>query len=140
MLSKPCGRADRGCKGVITAPGPKTLAMRSWCSVSCAVKARVEAGWRPETCLTADVRRRAGSIGGRIAGDRRKRQSMIRVVAALESLIPDGLKAGLTDAQLRCVKVLLGRGFQQGHDLGYHAGWVSKNYHAARRRARKEAA
>jgi hypothetical protein len=140
MLSKPCGRADRGCKGVITAPGPKTLAMRSWCSVSCAVKARVEAGWKPETCLTADVRRRAGSIGGRIAGDRRKQRTMVRVVRALESLIPAALKDELTDQQFRCVKVLIGRAFLEGRELGYHAGWVSKNYHAARRRARKEAA
>lgn len=118
MVSKPCGRASKGCTQLVTAAGPKTLAVRTFCSCSCASRARVEAGWKPHASLTPEVHQKAGRIVGRMVGQRRHLEALARSVARYERLIPARVKAGMTAEQLACVRVLLGKAGADGYRRG----------------------
>jgi hypothetical protein len=133
-MTKPCARAPRGCLGIIEAPGPKTLAKREFCSGSCAVRARLEAGWHPDRALTRDQRRRGGQQGGKVAGMRRRRQALMGAVLKLGKFLTPEFLEGLSAAQEARVRVLLGRAYRIGHRRGYRAGCAARKLQPQRRK------
>lgn len=139
MLTKPCARSlSHACPGLITAKGPKGLARRTWCSVSCAIQARLDAGWQPHATLTPENRSKGGVQGGKIAGLHRRKHVMQQAAKHLERhLTPDLLEA-LSVPQAARIKVLLARAYRVGHRTGYRAGYAAKTYRA--RVSRKAAA
>jgi hypothetical protein len=132
-LTKPCARAARGCAGIIEAPGPKTLAKRDFCSVSCAVRARLEAGWQPDRSFTLEQRRRGGKRGGKLAGLRRRRQALVGAVAKLRKFLTPEFLDGLSAEQEARVRVLLARAYRVGHRRGYRAGYAATAQQRPRR-------
>lgn len=126
MISKPCGRADRGCTGIVEAPGPKTLAGREYCCVRCAVHARMEAGWKPELGLTREQKQLGGKRGGKIAGLRRRKVALITAVRVMAPFFTPEFCEGLSNDQLARVKVIIGRSFRRGYRSGYRAGYAAR--------------
>lgn len=123
MLSKPCGRAARGCDRAIEAPGPRTLAARQFCSVRCAVLARMEAGWKPQDALTPAQRQLGGRRGGKTSGLHKRKRAMVSAVAELERFLTPEFLEGLLPDQAARVRVLLARAYRRGHRRGYRAGF-----------------
>lgn len=125
-LTKACARV--GCPHPISAPGPKGLAARTWCSVSCAVSDRVARGWQPHSSLTPASRAKGGAKGGKLAGLRRRKACLLRHVKQMEPLLTEPFRDGLSPEQVARVKVLLGRAHRRGHRIGYRAGFAASRY------------
>lgn len=123
-FSKLCGRV--GCRELVIGRGPKTLAQREFCSVSCAVRQRIETGTWHYPVLSDAARRRGGSVGGRRSAEVRRALAMQRQAAALaEKLTPDML-AVLTARQVALIRVLLVHAWRRGRKTGYSMGINAK--------------
>jgi hypothetical protein len=128
LLTKPCRRVDRGCTRLVEAMSPGELTKRLYCSVRCAVVARIEAGWQPHAIMTPESRRRGGQRGGKLAGVERRRMSALRIASDLSVYLRPSLTVGLTADQLARVKALLVRAYRAGYKTGYHSGNAIKVY------------
>lgn len=135
MEPKACGRADRGCVGFVRAFTLQRRPKTTYCSHSCAVRARVEAGWRPHGGLTKAGRQLGGRRGGHISGIRKKRDALLRAVQPMEKYLTPEFKDGLSPDQLARVRVLIARAYQVGHRRGYQTGHAKKRYQAQKAKA-----
>lgn len=124
MPSKPCARP--GCTQTIYMPGEKTLAKRIYCSRSCSAQVRLANGWNPQAHLTPDSYRKGGALGGKIAGENRRKRKVLDTVAHLSTLIPEAMKASLGHQELTRVKLLLQRAHDVGYRRGYRCAWAAK--------------
>ena len=106
--TKACGR--HGCETVIAGPS-SLVSRRIYCSQSCAIRARMAAGWKPETFLTAEARSRGARRGGASSGEKRHKAAMARAVKDCADLMPEKFTDGLSASQLACVKVLIARSY-----------------------------
>lgn len=125
-MTKPCGRADRGCLRLIEAPGPKTLASKQFCSLSCSARARFEAGWNPLKSMTREQRSRGGRKGGKASAVHRQRRAALNAIARLEpQLLTPAFVEELSRDQIARLKAILVRADRQAYKRGFHAGWTS---------------
>lgn len=115
-LSKPCERA--GCSGVITAPGPRTLAKRHFCNNRCHYEHRKANGWPHHVLSTAD-RRKGGRVGGAVAGERRRRQAARRKAEAVAKLVTHEMRERLTHLQVIRLTAIFAQAFSAGYKRGY---------------------
>lgn len=126
MLEKPCGYAKCDRRGIVTAKGPKTLAAKQFCSISCGARHRLEHGWKPYLNITAAQRRQGGLIGGQLAAERRRRESAKRKAAEIEQFINAAMRTALDRHELARLRVGMTRAFWHGYKLGRHSAWRLK--------------
>ncbi|MGE3276757.1 MAG: hypothetical protein AB7O67_16720 [Vicinamibacterales bacterium] len=115
-MTKPCERAPRGCRELVEATGPKTLARKRYCSSRCAYLARVEAGTWHAPNLTREQRQRGGRAAGRASGESRRAAALERAVAAVDPLLTPSLRRRMTGEEIRSFKVLLARAWWLGRE------------------------
>lgn len=137
LLTKPCARSPRGCTRLIAVQFPSDLAARAYCSRSCAVKARIEAGWHPEAALTTATRRLGGRRGGRRGGLVHRRRALERASQDVEQFFTKRFLGGLTAAQRAIVRLLVARAYVRGRRIGYQRALGTGGY---RRRAKQKGA
>jgi hypothetical protein len=126
MLWKPCGRD--GCSTLIERRAQYLLDRRKFCSKSCAIQARYAAGWTPHQFLTTEARSRGARMGGKVAGRRRHRRTLIKAVRACERFLTPEFQEGLTADQLARIHVLMGRIYILGHFHGRQATDSNRRY------------
>lgn len=130
VVTKPCGRAGRGCRALIRATSQASLDARVYCSTRCAGLARAESGALSPATLTDDARRAGGRLGGRRSAEARRSLAVRRAVEATEALIPRGVLARLDDHARGLLSIALARAYRRGLRAGMNRQW-----HRARRRA-----
>jgi hypothetical protein len=125
-VSKPCERG--GCTGTVYAWGPRTLAARKFCSARCTALERVRIAGM---AIPLTARQIGGFIGGRIAGDRRRRHAVARAVERVYAVLPVDILEALTRDQLARLRVALAQLDRESYRRGLKA-----SSSMARRRAR----
>jgi hypothetical protein len=136
MLSKPCGRD--GCPIVIERRAQHLLDRVTFCSMSCATQARYAAGWKPDRFLTPEARSKGARMGGKIAGRRRHRRTLIKAVRACERFLTEEYQEGLTAAQLQRIRVLMGRVYILGHFHGRQTTDSNRRYWQKKATAKRQ--
>ena len=133
IYTKPCGYGP--CAMAIVEHEPARFARKRFHSRSCAIQARLAAGWRADQYLTPESRRRGALLGAKVLGEQRHRRALERAVRECETLIPAAFKREMSARDLAAIRVLLARAFEKGHSLG-----VRKTDIQRRRREQAEAA
>lgn len=121
MFSKPCERG--GCTGVATASCASRLVIVRFCSQRCAYLERVRLGTWLKSELTPALRRKGAKRAGRIVGDRRRKEAVLRAASKLSGFVPDRLALALDPPDLILIRVLLARAYRQGYKTGYACGY-----------------
>ncbi len=137
MATKPCGYGK--CPNVIEGPEYR-LKHRVFCSKGCGMSARLATGWKPP--ITLEGRSLGARRGGKEAGRRAHRRSLIRAVRVCERFLDDDFRDGLTAQQLARLRVLMARAYLKGYLRGTQKVDNRRRYwrKKAHRQAQREAA
>jgi hypothetical protein len=120
MFTKPCERSNRGCEGLAHAKTRKNLARRRFCGMRCSYLHRVEIGRQPTWNLTAEQRSEAGRRGGTSGAVRRRKAAVLAAASHVNGLMPQWLRARLTERETGLITAMLVRSWEMGHKRGLY--------------------
>jgi hypothetical protein len=120
MFTKPCERASLGCEGLAHANTQRNLARRRFCGQRCAYLHRVDIGKQPSWNLTTAQRSEAGRRGGRSGAVRRRKVAVMAAAKHVRGLMPQWLRARLTEREDGLITAMLIRAWEMGHKRGMH--------------------
>lgn len=122
-VSKPCARG--GCTAAVYAWGPRTLDAKHFCSPRCNALDRMRrlAGAQLFPFTQAQA---GGFIGGRVAGDRRRREATARAIERVDALLPVDILEALTREQIARLRAALVRLDHEAYRRGVNASSMAR--------------
>jgi hypothetical protein len=127
--SKPCRRANRGCRRLVEAEYRSLFDRLEFCSRSCSTKHLYEIG-RLKTPT-----REQQSLGGRISGPKsaetRRRKAVLARAERVRALLGPELLEALSFTDERRLVAVLGRIWHEADQTGYHRALVDQRRQGA---------